>query len=1338
MHVVSPIDAADSKQSTASQSDQGEESGICIERTGSFRSEEVVSVPSVDSLNINTTYIGEFDEIIGECTTAEGENQQLNVGLKRSYIGEVGVPLDQHVKQTGMSEKFASAKATYHATNSPSTSNTTNRSLTPFSARNKNINEEEERAQLRGRKTLRPTRTASPNTRTPVSALSEADASNADDSDSDGAFDPQTSFSLRWRLSQSIERQNRESDRNFVERLCDEVQQEFRKASDSLLELLLGHFGTLSGNIGPGRYPSGLSLPVSAAGWISASLFRDENSKAEKRLSPTSTFIASRQDRLQLVKSLLSRATHIRLIRKEWPELVSGSARRQRNRDWKRIQKIRSRERETATSSTEQYHLARRLGFYDAIIHQPTVDMRIFPQCKVLLLDQVPTEWVCNMVVVQDTLELLRVERSCLNDLGSFLVQEHIGSQSPCNPEDPLSSSNVMIPLYRKLTHVKLSSCDISDQLGLLNKVQSWPIVELSSLVHLSHLQCLNLSNNNMTSEVALTGLTKMPLLTKLDLSHNLIKSLRHIHRRFENIQTLVLSHNRLELSEGIDQLFSLKSLYLDHNCFSSLSNISGLARLPELKTVTMKGNPIVMISPLEFRVDFLDLFRERRLQMLAMRTATFLDLRNVLPTLDGELTPFSELCQLADRTFLPSEFASRVPDDDIDLVDVSRETVCLETCLGAVVPRQPAGPKRKPGRYRKPVALDVPSLFIDLNPNDSHIEHSPTTRFGLADVLESLCSPPETIVHIIEEESVEEESEESESWEEKGEEEIDIEKEVSVESADLALIEESGPEMEGAHEEPVSFGYGDLQGMTRDLDTANELTSANSTDLYMDVKAVARTEASNGNGGTKLQSGQTPILTVEPDTIEDMLVVPIVVKEQQQRHFPGLAQHTLGSDRSSNSPATPIASSISFDISQGDHMSASDSTLATPTRNEAEKYQEAEAKSKYNGPDRFSSATIQRDLELYFRTFVFPDEAKDDVVTEKLSEWQNVLKKYPRIQLWPLDRLLRETGDTLAREELRRLWKERVVACTKPAIQRLTPTISSRYGFHGELLWSDSNSAQLKPDAVAEHRDVLACLSNTSFYLIIDYDRVSLKTDAQNSKFPRPIPRSALFCDAVWPHALAWHPLANLRGINIGFGFQRLTLRFGQSSGPSRQDNVYVLLVSNKTETISLLKDLQDATHEANPQQTLVIENDDRHVLDAIGAAVSPETVGVVIHYQILGQRWRRGDRGTVRRVCVITDTKLFLLDEDFVGDGSAATVTATPRICTTPGETIYRHVDTAPLAQVIDVQANPEGDPNAVTIVVRPPSSFQNNRNWRLVCRDRHGAERLVEDVRRALTLD
>ena len=162
--------------------------------------------------------------------------------------------------------------------------------------------------------------------------------------------------------------------------------------------------------------------------------------------------------------------------------------------------------------------------------------------------------------------------------------------------------------------------------------------------------------------------------------------------------------------------------------------------------------------------------------------------------------------------------------------------------------------------------------------------------------------------------------------------------------------------------------------------------------------------------------------------------------------------------------------------------------------------------------------------------------------------------------------------------------------------------------------------------------------------------------------------------------------------------------------------------------------EDKSDMLSATDDDAGIPIDNDDRNVLDALNAVVAPDVLGVVLHYQVVLQRWKHGERGMVRRACVVTDTKLFLLDEDYVGDGSGP---FEPSIGTRQlGDVRYRMVDEASLKQVAEVQAA-DADPKAITIVIHPLSRLSRTHRWRLVCRDSSGAERLVEDVRKAMAL-
>eukprot|EP00546_Thalassionema_frauenfeldii_P010976 CAMPEP_0178927302 /NCGR_PEP_ID=MMETSP0786-20121207/19098_1 /TAXON_ID=186022 /ORGANISM="Thalassionema frauenfeldii, Strain CCMP 1798" /LENGTH=173 /DNA_ID=CAMNT_0020602691 /DNA_START=10 /DNA_END=531 /DNA_ORIENTATION=+ len=163
------------------------------------------------------------------------------------------------------------------------------------------------------------------------------------------------------------------------------------------------------------------------------------------------------------------------------------------------------------------------------------------------------------------------------------------------------------------------------------------------------------------------------------------------------------------------------------------------------------------------------------------------------------------------------------------------------------------------------------------------------------------------------------------------------------------------------------------------------------------------------------------------------------------------------------------------------------------------------------------------------------------------------------------------------------------------------------------------------------------------------------------------------------------------------------------------------------------LVKEMQGLSSIESDNSNLIIDNDDKQVLDALALAVAPSGIDVVMHYQVVHQYWKSGDRGTIRRACVITDTHIFLLDESYVGDGAENIF---PEDLSTLGEAQYNLVDSALLSQIVEVQPA-RSDPKAITIVIRPESRLQRNHNWRLLCGDGEGAERLVDATRKAMTI-
>jgi hypothetical protein len=1332
--------------------------------------------------------------------------------------------------------------------------------------------------------------------------------------------------SLRRSSEQPISSEHRGWRRRFVrqpEHRAEKLARRLHVASEALLFHLFSYLSKLPDdmeNQESTMQPSscGITLPACAVGWLASQFFGENASHNDGDVNESldmSVLSTSVRDRLSLLKFLLPRLTHLRISAEKWPTTFSEKDR-------------------------EKIH---NFSYYDDLVHRPCIDLRLFPNCKVLLLDQVAPEWIQNLSTLKGTLQVLRMERGCIFDLPSlFEIERHA---LLTDSSDPLAEHPEPLPheavYYSSLTHLKLSDCSLGESAGLCGTENKCP-----PLSRMMHLQYLCLSHNTLSSErTILAGLVNKPFLSKLDLSFNSLRSLKHAHMRLGNIQSLNLAHNQISCSRGIDRIYSLESLFLEHNRIEDLAQISGLSRLPVLMTLRLEGNPIALKRKKGFRVAVLNGFREQRLSGLPAY-ATFRQLQNVLPILDGKIATIDEMRAIRDRTFVRLESIVFTNADDNWIQVDNEDTVAISECEHPTPFPQntPLGlrillKRRKRQRLAlidAPLQL-VPKHHILLASKTVDEGFQPDVTFTLDDVLQSLalnikeksdrnmslsgeCICTESndekskITFLNEEKSLYELYEDSlikakasgallVRFEDVQSNEKDLALLVEDDqfqsaaalpkmspqsvavlpkmstSAECSSIEERERCMRAKSEDKIGRttsaphraadtkkerlnsiaaalakrstatnlepeqrapGKADvtdarLNDSMHDINqvTAKAMPTINATvdswegskqdtqvSVAADAATITRISDNNtsigpldalipGHGRTsKLKKGMQnssqaddsqgktlELATISvikngqeddqelkssgaltgttidtnaesrSETIEDnnKQGEPVQMREVDSDNEGSFARESSKerSDSPSSQPTEspfqisfrPVASTSCGSMWQDDCVSDPSSRLSpnvSTCSSQRNTFQRAEEMSSYERPYEYRDFPVRENLDAYFKVFVFNmlEPSHDPLLFEgerNLQEdWISVLEQYPKIQMWLVDLRMREglkerarlTDRTIPTESFRRVWFDKVVACGEPALRRLTPNRGARYGFHGELLWSAASTSSLKPETVAECREVIFCLSDASLYVILDYDAVTEKAKEKKRKFPLPIPREATFKDSKWPHALAHHPLNTLKSVTIGFGFQRLTLRFANSTFPCPDDFTYVLLACNKHETVRLLKDIQKLTDDARSlsvattlSDPIVIDNDDRHFLDALGVAVAPEVIGAVLHYQILQQRWRSGDRGSVRRVCIVTDLKIFLLDEDYVGDGSE-TIEAGSR---TLGETTYRLVDSADLSQINEVVAA-DFDPNTITISIHPLSRLQRIHNWRLVCRDRYGAEKLVEDLRKA----
>ena len=229
---------------------------------------------------------------------------------------------------------------------------------------------------------------------------------------------------------------------------------------------------------------------------------------------------------------------------------------------------------------------------YSSSWQAPRIDLSIFPNLTVLVLDCIPPEWLHNIDAVRTNLKLIRLQGGAVFNLDNMLFPTNHANDSK-------------LTTYPNLTHLRLSRCAVGEMSGLV-KYRRFKRNESNSgkkntkhvyspLSRLPNLTALNLSHNEIKSaSTVFAGIKNLPLLTRIDLSYNRISSLRKANYVLGNIRILMLSHNMISCLQGIDRLFSLEKLALDHNKLEDLSNVAPLVKLPCLHAVHLKGNPFV------------------------------------------------------------------------------------------------------------------------------------------------------------------------------------------------------------------------------------------------------------------------------------------------------------------------------------------------------------------------------------------------------------------------------------------------------------------------------------------------------------------------------------------------------------------------------------------------------------------------------------------------------------------------------------------------------------------------------------------------------------------------
>jgi Leucine-rich repeat (LRR) protein len=271
---------------------------------------------------------------------------------------------------------------------------------------------------------------------------------------------------------------------------------------------------------------------------------------------------SSMRDRLLLIHFLLPRATHLRIVLEAWPPPKKTTRPTRKSRRLRRDHHGNQQQQQRSSSSplgddhdlafssmsvqsalTEddagppEPNAASFLQNYYHLEQRPRIEISIFSNLQVLVLDQVAPDCILNLHHARHTLRVLRVERACIYNLHTFLFPKPSSQQPPfasrqqdiSNADDPLAAppssqeaeegddGNMV---YWELTHIKLSHCCI----GEMSKMRASPTNPHPPLSRCPRLVSLCLSHNQIfKSSTALAGLSSLPWLSKLDLSYNQI-----------------------------------------------------------------------------------------------------------------------------------------------------------------------------------------------------------------------------------------------------------------------------------------------------------------------------------------------------------------------------------------------------------------------------------------------------------------------------------------------------------------------------------------------------------------------------------------------------------------------------------------------------------------------------------------------------------------------------------------------------------------------------------------------------------------------------------------------
>lgn len=212
-------------------------------------------------------------------------------------------------------------------------------------------------------------------------------------------------------------------------------------------------------------------------------------------------------------------------------------------------------------------------------------NVNAFRNLKSLTLLGVSPDNFASLDCLRPTLEVFRVYYSKVTSMSDILLCDDI--HKTYRPQ------NLSLKSFRMLREVHFCNANlerIDDSVALIPNTET-----------------LVLNGNAIES---IENLQTMTQLMSLSLKENRIAQCLDWHVKLGNIVSLNLSQNMIESLHGLRKLFSLVQLDLSGNKISEMTEVDYLAKLPNLESLLLAGNPLA--GDVDYRVRVLSRFKDK------------------------------------------------------------------------------------------------------------------------------------------------------------------------------------------------------------------------------------------------------------------------------------------------------------------------------------------------------------------------------------------------------------------------------------------------------------------------------------------------------------------------------------------------------------------------------------------------------------------------------------------------------------------------------------------------------------------------------------------------------